>query len=164
MSTSFGVMLLGTGSSLPARSLRNGDFPASLDTSDEWIRSRTGIGERRIAAAGDTSASLGLAAARRALEAAQLDPADLDMIICATVTPDMMVPAAACLIQSGLGCRPIPAFDINAACTGFLYGLSIAASSSAPAHAAAFSWSAPRRSAELSILAIGQRAYCSATA
>ncbi len=127
MSTSFGVMLLGTGSCLPARSLRNGDFPASLDTSDEWIRSRTGIGERRIAATNETSASLGLAAAHRALESAQLDPTDLDMIICATVTSDMMVPANACLIQAGLGCRPIPAFDLNAACTGFLYGLSIAA-------------------------------------
>jgi 3-oxoacyl-[acyl-carrier-protein] synthase-3 len=127
MSTSFGVMLLGTGSSLPARSLSNGDFPANLDTSDEWIRSRTGIGERRIAAAHETSASLGLAAARRALESAQLHPAELDMIICATVTSDMMVPANACLLQAGLGCRRIPAFDVNAACTGFLYGLSIAA-------------------------------------
>src|SRR5579875_1092930 len=127
MSTSFGVMLLGTGSSLPVRSLRNGDFPASLDTSDEWIRSRTGIGERRIAAAHETSASLGLAAARRALESAQLHPADLDMIICATVTSDMLVPANACFIQAGLECRAIPAFDLDAACTGFLYGLSIAA-------------------------------------
>jgi 3-oxoacyl-[acyl-carrier-protein] synthase III len=127
MSTSLGVMLLGTGSMMPARSLRNGDFPASLDTSDEWIRSRTGIDERRIAAAHETSASLGLAAARRALESAQLDPADLDMIICATVTSDMLVPSNACFIQARLECRPIPAFDLNAACTGFLYGLSIAA-------------------------------------
>jgi 3-oxoacyl-[acyl-carrier-protein] synthase-3 len=127
MSTSFGVVLLGTGSSLPTRALRNSDFPASLDTSDEWIRSRTGILERRIAAPNETSASLGLTAARRALEAAQLDPADVDMIICATVTSEMMVPSNACMIQAGLGCRPIPAFDVNAACTGFLYGLSIAA-------------------------------------
>ncbi|HTU16701.1 MAG TPA: beta-ketoacyl-ACP synthase III [Gemmataceae bacterium] len=126
MSTSFGVVLLGTGSSLPTRSMRNADFPASLDTSDEWIRSRTGILERRIATPSETSASLGLTAARRALEAAQLHPADVDMIICATVTPDMMVPANACLIQDGLGCRPIPAFDLNAACTGFLYGLAVA--------------------------------------
>src|SRR5262245_19244087 len=127
MSTSFGVMLLGTGSCLPARVLRNADFPATLDTSEEWIRSRTGIQERRIANAGETSAKLGLEAARRALEAAQLHPADVDMIICATVTPDMMVPSTACLIQAGLGCRPIPAFDLNAACTGFLYGLAVAA-------------------------------------
>ncbi len=120
-------MLLGTGSCLPARVLRNADFPASLDTSDEWIRSRTGIQERRIAACNETSASLGLEASRRALEAARLSPADVDMIICATVTPDMMVPANACLIQGGLGCRPIPAFDLNAACTGFIYGLAVAA-------------------------------------
>jgi 3-oxoacyl-[acyl-carrier-protein] synthase-3 len=127
MSTSHGVVLLGTGSSLPERAVRNGDFPASLDTSDEWIRTRTGIRERRIAAADDTSASLGLAASRRALESAQLAAADVDMIICATVTSDMMVPANACLIQAGLGCRPIPAFDLNAACTGFLYALTVAA-------------------------------------
>jgi 3-oxoacyl-[acyl-carrier-protein] synthase III len=126
MSTSLGVLLLGCGSSLPEHSLRNADFPASLDTSDEWIRSRTGILERRIASVNDTSASLGLAASRRALEAAQLDAAEVDMIICATVTPDMMVPSNACLIQAGLGCRPIAAFDINAACTGFLYSLAVA--------------------------------------
>jgi len=120
-------MLLGTGSSLPARVFRNGEFPAALDTSDEWIRSRTGIHERRIAAADETSGSLGLEAARRALEAAQLGPADVDLIICATVTPDMLVPSTACLIQAGLGCRTIPAFDLNAACTGFLYGLAVAA-------------------------------------
>ena len=127
MNTSPGIVLLGTGSSLPARALGNSEFPASLDTSDEWIRSRTGIRERRIAAVEDTSASLGLEAARRALEAARLHPSDLDMIICATVTPDMMVPPTACLIQAGLGCRTIPAFDLNAACTGFLYGLTVAA-------------------------------------
>lgn len=126
MSKTCGVLLLGTGSSLPVRSVCNGDFPASLDTSDQWIRSRTGIAERRIAAVHETTVSLGLAAARSALESAQLDPADLDMIICATVTPDMMVPSASCLLQAGLGCRPIPAFDVNAACTGFLYGLTIA--------------------------------------
>lgn len=127
MSTSFGVVLLGTGSSLPTRAIRNADFPASLDTSDEWIRSRTGILERRIAADGETSASLGLTAARRALEVAQLHPADVDMIICTTVTSDMMVPSNACFIQNGLRCRAIPAFDLNAACTGFLYGLAVAA-------------------------------------
>jgi 3-oxoacyl-[acyl-carrier-protein] synthase-3 len=127
MNTSPGVVLLGTGSSLPARALRNAEFPASLDTSDEWIRSRTGIEERRIAAAHETTASLALEASRRALEAAQLHPSDVDMIVCATVTPDMMVPATACLIQAGLGCRTIPAFDLNAACTGFLYGVTIAA-------------------------------------
>src|SRR6516225_3959335 len=98
MNTSPGVVLLGTGSSLPARALRNAEFPASLDTSDEWIRSRTGIEERRIAAAHETTGSLGLEASRRALEAARLHPNDVDMIICGTVTPDMMVPSTACLI------------------------------------------------------------------
>lgn len=127
MSTSHGVMLLGTGSSLPQRAVRNGDLPANLDTSDEWIRTRTGIRERHLAAASETSFSLGLEASRRAVEAAQLDAADVDMIICATVTPDMMVPSNACLLQAGLGCRPIPAFDLNAACTGFLYALTVAA-------------------------------------
>jgi 3-oxoacyl-[acyl-carrier-protein] synthase-3 len=127
MSTPLGVMLLGTGSSLPARVFRNCEFPAHLDTSDEWIRTRTGILERRIANVDETSASLGLESSRRALESARLSPADLDMIICATVTPDMLVPANACLIQGGLGCRTIPAFDLNAACTGFLYGLAVAA-------------------------------------
>jgi 3-oxoacyl-[acyl-carrier-protein] synthase-3 len=120
-------MLLGTGSCLPARVLRNADFPASLDTSDEWIRSRTGIRERRISQPDETTVSLSLEASRRALEAAHLGPDDIDMIICATVTPDMMVPSNACLIQGSLGCRPIPAFDLNAACTGFLYSLAVAA-------------------------------------
>jgi 3-oxoacyl-[acyl-carrier-protein] synthase-3 len=120
-------MLLGTGSSLPVRVLRNNDFPASLDTSDEWIRTRTGIQERRIAGPNETSCSLGLEAARRALEASRLSPADLDLIICTTVTPDMLVPSTACLIQASLGCRTIPAFDLNAACTGFVYGLAVAA-------------------------------------
>lgn len=126
MSSSLGVVLLGTGSSLPERTMRNGDFPACLNTSDTWIRTRTGIRERRIASDTDTSASLGLTAARRALESAQIDATDLDMIICASVTSDMLVPANACLIQAGLGCHPIPSFDLNAACTGFLYGLSVA--------------------------------------
>lgn len=120
-------MLLGTGSSLPVRVVRNNDFPASLDTSDEWIRTRTGIQERRIAGPNETSCSLGLEAARRALEASRLSPADLDLIICTTVTPDMLVPSTACLIQASLGCRTIPAFDLNAACTGFVYGLTVAA-------------------------------------
>lgn len=126
MSSSLGVMLLGTGSSLPSRIFRNAEFPAALDTSDEWIRSRTGIQERRIADPSETTVSLGLEAARLALESSRLSPAEVDMIVCATVTPDMMVPSAACLIQAGLGCGTIPAFDINAACTGFIYSLAVA--------------------------------------
>lgn len=97
-----------------------------IDTSDEWIRSRTGIRERRFAGTADTAATLGSAAARAALAAARMTPADLDLIVCATVTPDLMCPATACLIQAALGARTIPAFDVSAACSGFLYALSVA--------------------------------------
>jgi 3-oxoacyl-[acyl-carrier-protein] synthase-3 len=117
--------LLGTGSALPARVVPNDEFVGSIDTSDEWIRTRTGIRERRFVGAKETSASLGIAAAREALARSHLGPDDVDIIICATVTPDMMTPANACLVQAALKCRPIPAFDISAACTGFLYALSI---------------------------------------
>ena len=118
--------LRGTGSSLPARIVPNDEFLATIDTSDEWIRTRTGIRERRFVGPDETSASLGIAAARCALAKSHLAPTDLDLIICATVTPDMMTPANACAIQTALGCRPIPAFDISAACTGFLYAMSVA--------------------------------------
>jgi 3-oxoacyl-[acyl-carrier-protein] synthase-3 len=128
MSDRIGIRLRGTGSCLPETVLHNQNFPASLDTSDEWIRTRTGIRERRICRPDETTSSLGLQASRRALEAAGVAPTDLDLIICATVTADMLVPATACLIQGQLGCRPIPAFDLNAACTGFIYGLAAAAS------------------------------------
>lgn len=121
-----GVRLFGTGSALPSRVFRNDEFPASLETSDEWIRTRTGIRERRICALEDTSSSLGIEAARRALEAAGLQAADIDLIICATLTPDMLVPSTACLIQKGLGCGACAAFDLNAACSGFVYGLVVA--------------------------------------
>ena len=105
----------------------NEEFAESLnlDTSDEWIRTRTGIRTRRFAGIGESSATLGANAARLAVESARLDPADIDLIICATVTPDLMCPANACLIQALLGCRHIPAFDISAACSGFLYALSV---------------------------------------
>lgn len=127
MSQLLGVALTGTGSSLPARVVRNDEFTDALhlDTSDEWIRTRTGIRERRFAGPGDTTATLGTAAARHALAAARLDPTDLDLVVCATVTPDLMCPATANLIQAGLGCRTIPAFDVTAACSGFLYALSV---------------------------------------
>jgi 3-oxoacyl-[acyl-carrier-protein] synthase-3 len=122
------VVIAGTGRCLPARSVSNDELAESLnlDTSDEWIRTRTGIRARRFAGSGETSATLGIEAAQRALQAARLTPADLDLIVCATVTPDLMCPATACLIQAALGCRPIPAFDLSAACSGFLYALSVA--------------------------------------
>ena len=129
MTQLLGVALRGTGSCLPARVVRNAEFTASfnLDTSDEWIRTRTGIRERRYAGPGETSASLGTAAARHALDAADLTPADIDLIVCATVTPALMCPATANLIQAALGCRTIPSFDVGAACSGFLYALSVGA-------------------------------------
>jgi len=104
----------------------NEEFTATLDTSDEWIRTRTGIRERRYAGPADTSASLGTVAARLALQSAKVEPREIDMIVCASVTPDLMCPSTACLIQAALGCPPIPAFDVLAACSGFVYALSVA--------------------------------------
>ncbi|HVL15712.1 MAG TPA: beta-ketoacyl-ACP synthase 3, partial [Gemmata sp.] len=128
MTQLLGVALTGTGSCLPARVVTNEEFAEALnlDTSDEWIRTRTGIRTRRFAGLGETSASLGVHASRSALASARLDPAEIDLIVCATVTPDLMCPSNACLIQAALGCRHIPAFDISAACSGFLYALSAA--------------------------------------
>src|SRR5205085_6389719 len=128
MSQLLGVALRGTGSCLPARVVPNDEFTDSLnlDTSDEWIRTRTGIRTRRFAGLGETSGSLGIEAAREAVESAGLAPTDIDLIVCATVTPDLMCPSNACLIQAALGCRHIPAFDIGAACSGFLYAVSVA--------------------------------------
>jgi 3-oxoacyl-[acyl-carrier-protein] synthase III len=118
-----GVVIRGTGGALPARIVPNSEFQKSLDTSDEWIRTRTGIRQRYVAGTHETTASLGLEAARKALAAADLTPDDLDLIICATITPEMMFPSTACFIQAGLGCRHIGAFDLLAACSGFVYGL-----------------------------------------
>lgn len=127
MTQLLGVALTGTGSCLPARIVPNEEFAESLnlDTSDEWIRTRTGIRTRRFAGVGESSATLGAAAAQKAIESARLDPGEIDLIVCATVTPDLMCPSTACLIQSAIGCRHIPAFDISAACSGFLYALSV---------------------------------------
>ena len=116
----------GTGSFVPARVVTNDEFADTLETSDEWIRTRTGIRERRYAGAGDTAATMGTTAAAAALAAAGLTPNDIDLIVCATVTPDLMCPSTACLIQAALGCRTVPAFDVAAACSGFVYALSVA--------------------------------------
>lgn len=128
MTQLMGAALRGTGSCLPARVVPNDEFrdALNLDVSDEWVRTRTGIRERRFAGPGETSASLGTVAARRAVEAGGLTPHDIDLIVCATITPDLMSPSTANLIQAGLGCRPIPAFDVTAACSGFLYALAVA--------------------------------------
>src|SRR5690349_16578354 len=104
--------LAGTGRCLPSRVLRNQDFPPSLGTSDEWILTRTGIRERRIAGADENSFTLGLRASQAALEAAGVGPEDIDLIVCATITPHTMVPSNACRFQAALGCRHVPAFDV----------------------------------------------------
>jgi 3-oxoacyl-[acyl-carrier-protein] synthase-3 len=108
--------------------LTNGDLSEMVDTSDEWIRTRTGIRERHVAMDGETTAKMAFYAAQRALEIARLRPAQLDLIIVATVTPDHLFPASACLVQDMLGANHAAAFDLSAGCTGFVYGLSVAAS------------------------------------
>src|SRR5262249_16836132 len=125
MNQPIGIALRGTGSCLPVRVMPNAEFARTLDTSDEWIQTRTGIRERRIAGPGETTASMGLAAARQALAMADLAPPDPDLTVCATVTPEMMFPSTACFIQAGLGCRPVGAFDLLAACSGFVYALAV---------------------------------------
>jgi 3-oxoacyl-[acyl-carrier-protein] synthase III len=124
----FGACISGTGCALPERRLTNADLEKLVDTTDEWIVQRTGMRERRIAAPGETTSTLALAAARRALDDAQLSPQDLDLIIVGTLTPDMLIPATACIVQRDLGIqRHIGAFDLSAACSGFVYGVAIAA-------------------------------------
>ena len=117
--------ILGTGSAFGSRVITNGDFENMLDTSDEWIRTRTGIRERHTLAEGESLTQLACKAASGALEMAGLTPQDLDYIICATVTADYKTPAQACVIQKELGAT-CPAFDINAGCSGFVYALNVA--------------------------------------
>ncbi|MFA7541857.1 MAG: beta-ketoacyl-ACP synthase III [Lysobacterales bacterium] len=118
--------IAGTGSYLPEKVLTNADLEKLVDTSDEWIRDRTGIRERRIAAEGQTTADLAEIAARRAMEAAGVDGSDIDLLIVGTTTPDLIFPSTACLVQARLGANGCAAFDVNAACSGFIYALSIA--------------------------------------
>ena len=120
------VGIIGTGSYLPEKVLTNKDLETMVDTTDEWIVSRTGIRERRIAAEEQASSDLAVEAGRRALEAAGVTADQLDLIIVATVTPDMMFPATACLLQDRLGAKKAAAFDLSAACSGFLYGIATA--------------------------------------
>jgi len=115
----------GWGMYVPERVLTNAELETLVDTTDEWITSRTGIKQRHIAAPGETTSSMGLQAARRALERAELTPADIDLVIVGTATPDYQFPATACLIQDALGVTG-GAFDLEAGCTSFMYGLSLA--------------------------------------
>jgi 3-oxoacyl-[acyl-carrier-protein] synthase-3 len=117
--------IAGTGRALPAQILTNDDLSKLVETSDAWIRDRTGIGERRILEPGRVTSDLAAEAGRRACLAASVDPAQLDCIICCTISPDMPLPAAAVTVQQKLGAS-CPAFDIAAACAGFIYGLAIA--------------------------------------
>lgn len=116
----------GTGSYLPSGVLTNADLEAMIDTSDEWIYERTGIRQRHMATPGETTSDLALQAARRALDAAGLRAADLDMILVATTTPDQIFPSTACLLQAKLEVGGCPAFDIQAVCSGFVYAVGIA--------------------------------------
>jgi len=118
--------IAGIGSYLPEKVVTNRDLEKTMDTSDEWIRERTGIKRRHIAADNETTSSMGLAAARRAMEMAGVGPGDIDLIVLGTATPDKIFPATACIIQRQLGAKGCPAFDVSAACSGFVYGLDVA--------------------------------------
>jgi len=118
------VIITGTGAYTPDNVVTNHDMAKIVDTSDEWIRSRSGISERRFAAKDETTSDMAVAAAAKAIEAAGIDRSEIDLVIVATMTPDMPFPSTACLLQSKLGLKNITAFDLQAACSGFIYALS----------------------------------------
>jgi 3-oxoacyl-[acyl-carrier-protein] synthase-3 len=120
------AIITGTGTSVPSRIVTNRDLEKLVDTSDEWIQTRTGIRERRIAAPDESVSQFALEASQRAMEMAGVPPHDIDLIICATVTPDVPIPATACLLQHRLGCDRAAAFDMQAGCSGFIYAQSVA--------------------------------------
>jgi 3-oxoacyl-[acyl-carrier-protein] synthase-3 len=118
--------IIGTGSYVPERVLSNADLEKMVETSDEWILTRTGIRERRIAAEGETTSDMAAKAAQAALENAGVTAEEVDMIIVATITPDMFFPSTACFVQTRIGAFKAVCFDVSAACSGFLYALEIA--------------------------------------
>jgi 3-oxoacyl-[acyl-carrier-protein] synthase III len=118
--------IIGTGSYLPEKVVTNDDLARTVDTSDEWIRTRTGIRRRHVAAEGQLASDLALPAAQRALQSAGVNPGDIDLIIVATTTPDIIFPSTACILQSKLEVAGCPAFDVQAVCSGFVYALTIA--------------------------------------
>jgi 3-oxoacyl-[acyl-carrier-protein] synthase-3 len=119
-------VIIGTGSAAPTRVLTNHDLARMVNTSDEWITTRTGIRERRVAAPEEATSDLSVAAARPALEMAGIDPADVELIIVATATPDQLFPATACVVQARLGATRAAGFDMLAACSGYIYALKVA--------------------------------------
>ena len=118
--------IAGTGSALPERVISNAELAAKVNTSDEWIAERTGIRQRHIAAEGQTTGDLAYAAATAAMSAAGVDAKEIDLIVLGTTTPDLVFPSTACLLQHRLGANGCAAFDVNAACSGFLYALTVA--------------------------------------
>jgi 3-oxoacyl-[acyl-carrier-protein] synthase-3 len=118
--------IAGTGSALPERVITNAELAARVDTSDEWIAERTGIRQRHIAAEGQTTGDLAFAAAQAAMAAAGVDAKEIDLIVLGTTTPDLVFPSTACLLQHRLGANGCAAFDVNAACSGFIYALTVA--------------------------------------
>lgn len=120
------VKIAGTGSYLPEKRLTNFDLEKMVETTDEWIVQRTGMHERRVAADDQATSDLALEASKRAIESAGLTPQDIDMIMVGTITPDTVFPSTACILQHKLGARMVPAFDLAAACSGFIYALSMA--------------------------------------
>jgi 3-oxoacyl-[acyl-carrier-protein] synthase III len=123
----YGAIIAGTGSFLPEKRLTNDDLSKMVETNDEWIVQRTGIRERRIAGEGESTATMAVQAARRALEMAGIEAEDLDLVIVGTITPEMAFPSTACFVAAALGLNSTPAFDISAACSGFIYTLETAA-------------------------------------
>jgi len=118
--------IIGTGSYLPEKIVTNADLEKILDTSDQWIRERTGIGERRVAHEDETSSDMAEVAAQRAMKAAGVNPDEIGLIVVGTTTPDLVFPSTACLLQARLSLPDCGAMDVNAACSGFMYALSIA--------------------------------------
>src|ERR1051325_3711496 len=118
--------IIGTGRSYPEGILTNADLERMVETSDEWITQRVGIKQRHKAAEGEYTSQFAVAASRQAIERAKIDPAEIDLVICATVTPDQILPSTGCIIQTELGAHNAAAFDLAAACSGFLYGLTFA--------------------------------------
>ncbi|MDR1418067.1 MAG: ketoacyl-ACP synthase III [Endomicrobium sp.] len=121
-----GTKILGTGSYFPSKVLTNADLEKMVDTSDEWISTRTGIKERRIASSGEYTSDLAYRASLEAIKSANVKLEEIDLVLVATITPDMFFPSTACFLQKKLGLNSVPAFDFSAACSGFIYGIATA--------------------------------------